>query len=122
MNEQSPPRPGDKIVGDIVLADIRERMETGRLRYGTYLRTHNGLDAAQDKYEELIDALLYTKQDMMERADLAAEVERLQAKVAALSKLVCVIRDAMPAYTALLDKHTGIIDAWEEANKAIRDE
>jgi len=119
MTEQPPPRPGDKIVGDIVLTDIRLRMELGRMRYGTYLRTHNGLDAAQDKYEELIDALLYTKQDMLERADLAAEVERLRAQVKALSKLVYVMRDAIPAYTALLEKHTGIIDAWAEANKAM---
>jgi len=122
MTEKPPPRPGDKIVGDIVLTDIRERMETGRLRYGTYLRTHNGLDAAQDAYEELIDAVLYTKQAMLERTDLAAEVERLQAQVAALSKLVEVMRDAMPAYTALLEKHTDIVDAWAEANKAMLNE
>jgi len=122
MTEQPPPRPGDKIVGDIVLTDIRLRMELGRLRYGTYLRTHNGLDAAQDKYEELIDALLYTKQDMMERADLAAEVERLQAQVKALSKLVCVMRDAMPALTALVDRRDAIVDAWVEANIAMLNE
>ena len=119
MTEKPPPHIGKQIVGTFVLSDIRERMETGRLRYGTYLRAHNGLDAAQDAYEELIDAVLYTKQAMLERTDLAAEVERLQAQVAALSKLVCVIRDAMPAYTALLEKHTGIIDAWAEANKAM---
>jgi|GEM_PF-3797789 len=54
-----------------------------------------------------------------ERADLAAEVERLQAQVKALSKLVCVMRDAIPALTALVDKHTDIVDAWAEANKAM---
>ena len=56
------------------------------------------------------------------RADLAAENARLQAQVKALSKLVEVMRDAMPAYTALLERHTDIVDAWAEANKAIRDE
>jgi len=119
---EKPPHIGDRIVGAIVLADIRERIELGRQRYGTYLMTHNGLDAAQNAYEELIDAVFYTKQDMMERADLAAEVERLQAQVKALSKLVCVMREAMPAYTALLEKHTDIVDAWVEANIAMLNE
>ena len=117
--EQPPPHTGDRIVGAIVLADIRERIELGRQRYGTYLRTHNGLDAEQDAYEELIDAVLYTKQGMLERADLAAEVERLQAQVLALSKLVCVMRDAIPALTALVDKRDAIVDAWAEANIAM---
>jgi len=122
MTEQPPPRPGKQIVGDIVLTDIRLRMELGRLRYCTYLEAHNGRDAAQDLYEELIDAVLYTKQDMLERADLAAEVERLQAQVKALSKLVCVMRDAIPVLTALVDRRDTIVDAWAEANKAMLNE
>ena len=122
MTEQPPPRLGDKIVGAIVLADIRERMELRRKRYGTYLETHNGRSALQDAYEEAQDLTLYLKQDILERADLAAEVKRLQAQVKALSKLVEVMRDAIPALTALVDRRDAIVDAWAEANKAIRDE
>lgn len=66
-HEQPAPQPGKQIVGDAVLADFKQRMELGKQRYGTYLETHNGLDALQDAYEEAMGLCMYLKQAIMER-------------------------------------------------------
>lgn len=50
-----------------VLKDIEVRVRQGRIKYGVFLETENGRDALQDLYEELIDAVMYIKQVMMER-------------------------------------------------------
>ena len=65
------PVPGRRDVGPEVLKDIEARIELGKERYGTLLQTHNGRDALVDLYEELMDALMYTKQLMMENEDVA---------------------------------------------------
>lgn len=49
-----------------MVADLEVRAEMGYGRYGTYLRTHNGRDAAMDCYQELLDGLMYIQQAMME--------------------------------------------------------
>ena len=49
-----------------LIADLEARAEMGYARYGTYLRTHNGRDAAMDCYQELLDGLMYIMQAMME--------------------------------------------------------
>lgn len=54
-------------VKDAVIADIEELCERRRVKYGTHLQAHNGRDALQDAYEELIDGALYLKQVIMER-------------------------------------------------------
>jgi len=51
-----------------LVADLEDRAIMGYARYGTYLMTHNGRDAAMDCYQELLDALMYTQQAMMELA------------------------------------------------------
>lgn len=73
VGNQPEPIGGGDVVGDLVLEDLRERMEFGRSRYGTYLRTNNGRDALKDLYEELIDATLYVRQLIAERD---SELER----------------------------------------------
>lgn len=49
-----------------MVADLEARAEMGYGRYGTYLRTYNGRDAAMDCYQELLDGLMYIQQAMME--------------------------------------------------------
>jgi hypothetical protein len=67
-SEQPPPIPNDQpLVKDAVIADIEELCERRRQKYGTHLQAHNGRDALQDAYEELIDGALYLKQLLMER-------------------------------------------------------
>lgn len=66
--EQPAPRPNSEpLVKDAVIADIHELCERRRIKYGTHLQPHNGRDALQDAYEELIDGALYLKQLLMER-------------------------------------------------------
>jgi len=70
---QPDPAGNGSVVGDLVMEDLRGRMEFGKARYGTYLRVGNGRDALKDLYEELIDATLYVRQLIAERD---SELER----------------------------------------------
>lgn len=52
---------------DLVKGDLDRRREHGIRKYGTALQAGNGRDPRLDLYEELTDALLYLKQDLVER-------------------------------------------------------
>ena len=66
--EQSPPIPNTRRpIQELVLDDLRARMEVGKERYGTYLQAFNGRDALRDLYEELLDACVYIRQVIEER-------------------------------------------------------
>lgn len=68
ISEHQPePKEGRQIVADIVIADIRERSEAGKIKYGTYLKTNNGRDALMDAYQEAIDLVMYLRQVILER-------------------------------------------------------
>lgn len=54
-------------VQDEVLAYIERRKQVGIARYGTALQPHNGRDALLDLFEELVDAVNYTAQMLIER-------------------------------------------------------
>ena len=64
---QPVPTKGKQIIVDIVLADIRERAEAGKLKYGTYLQANNGRDPLWDLYQELIDSVMYLRQLILEK-------------------------------------------------------
>lgn len=64
---QPDPKPGKQVVLHEVLKDFTDRAEAGKLKYGTYLETHNGRDALMDMYQEMIDMVMYAKQALMER-------------------------------------------------------
>lgn len=64
---QPPPQKGNQIVVDQVLADIRERAEAGKQKYGTYLETNNGRDPLWDAYQEAIDLVMYLRQALLEK-------------------------------------------------------
>lgn len=61
------PKPGVTDVYPYVLHDINDRVEMGKKRYGTLLKTQNGHSALWDLYQELIDALFYLRQELLER-------------------------------------------------------
>jgi hypothetical protein len=63
---QPNPKQGKQVVIDVVLADIRERAEMGKQKYGTYLETHNGRDALWDAYQEALDLVMYLRQAILE--------------------------------------------------------
>lgn len=55
---------------DLVLADIRERDQHGRQKYGTPLQPFNGRDSLRDLYEELLDAVVYARNRLAEETRL----------------------------------------------------
>lgn len=63
---QPPPSAGQIDVAPVVIADIEERVAAGKRKYGTLLQTHNGRDALWDLYQELIDAVMYVRQRLLE--------------------------------------------------------
>jgi hypothetical protein len=76
--DQPPPVPSARqAVWDLVIADMRERDQLGRERYGTPLQAFNGRRPLVDAYQELLDLVVYLRQELEERArpDLAASDE-----------------------------------------------
>lgn len=53
-------------------ADLLERGEFGRRKYGTPLQVANGRDPLADAYEEVLDALAYLAQDELRRDEVPA--------------------------------------------------
>ena len=49
-----------------VQGDLTLRAEMGREKYGTYLRVNNGRNVRLDLYQEVMDALMYSEQLVME--------------------------------------------------------
>lgn len=54
-------------IWELVIADMRERDNVGRRRYGTPLRANNGRDALIDAYQEILDLAVYLRQEIEER-------------------------------------------------------
>lgn len=75
-------REGVRDVQSQVISDIVKRREVGVKRYGTPLQPHNGRDALQDLYEELLDGVMYVKQYMLERDDHLGRIAELEAELA----------------------------------------
>lgn len=50
-----------------VIADIKEREGFGALKYGKYLTPHTPEDTLQHLYEELLDAVVYIKTEILKR-------------------------------------------------------
>ena len=65
---QPPPAEGGEMVLFQVIEDLKARAEFGRKKHGCYLMTNNGRSAAWDKYQELLDAVMYARQELMEDA------------------------------------------------------
>ena len=59
---------------DAVIADLTERSRVGTAKYGTPLYTHNGREALMDAYQEALDLLMYLRQFLLERRDMAKDL------------------------------------------------
>ena len=66
MNQPAPKPNAGTPIWELVIADMRERDRIGRKRYGTPLQAHNGRDALQDAYEEILDTAVYLRQAIEE--------------------------------------------------------
>ena len=69
-------------VTPLVIADLQKRSDSGLQSYGVRLMTHNGRDALQDLYEELLDGACYAKQRLVEDAPAMAVAYEACAKIA----------------------------------------
>lgn len=65
--DQVSPSGNGTVILPLVLADINDRAEMGKARYGTLLRADNGRDALLDAYQEAIDLVFYLRQCLAER-------------------------------------------------------
>jgi hypothetical protein len=64
-----------------VIEDLKARAEEGKKKYGGYLMTNNGRSAKWDKYQELLDAVMYARQELMEqeaREPVEARLDRIE--------------------------------------------
>jgi hypothetical protein len=69
IEDQPPPVPNDDVASwDLVIADMRERDQVGRERYGTPLQPGNGRDSLVDAYQESLDQVVYLRNRIEEEA------------------------------------------------------
>jgi hypothetical protein len=55
------------IIQELVMEDMRSRLDLGIQRYGTGLQANNGRDMLQDAYEEALDLCVYLRGVIYER-------------------------------------------------------
>ncbi len=67
MPQPDPTPNASRPVWELVIEDMQARDRLGRARYGTPLQAHNGRDALQDAYEEVLDLAAYLRQAIAER-------------------------------------------------------
>ncbi len=60
---------------DLVIKDMEARKAFGLAKYGALLQAGNGRDALQDLYDELLDAIVYTRQLLEERPVVVVDAE-----------------------------------------------
>jgi len=85
MTEQPAPVPSDRPdMWLAVIEDMRARRRVGIDRYKTPLQPFNGRDPERDRYEEILDWLVYTRQAMTERRMLLDLIEDARLLLAEL--------------------------------------
>jgi hypothetical protein len=147
MSEATEPQPSPTGDGRIVLVkalsslphddkydqigiDMIERAQIGKQQYGTYLRSHNGRDAAVDVYQEALDGIMYATQLEMEQpgsgaVDLiglfyrAARLARRFIKTPPAKDEVADIFNREAIEAALGNDATPVVD-WEKCLKKYR--
>lgn len=79
-DQQLPQTNDEPYIQNLVVDDIKDRLQVGISRYGTGLQPFNGRDALRDAYEEALDLTMYLKQVCIENErlneDLAAALDR----------------------------------------------
>lgn len=78
------PHPQMKMVCDLMVEDIKRRDEFGLQKYGTRLQPFNGRNPIKDTYEELLDAIVYTRAAIFEEEQNKIVTQDRQMTLAAL--------------------------------------
>lgn len=87
LNDKEPPpiQNDSTPIFELIIADIRERAELGKQKYGVTLQAHNGCRPLIDLYQELLDAIQYIRQEIEERSvndeRLATEVTEIAYRI-----------------------------------------
>ena len=56
-------------IGELVISDLRKRIEYGKGKYGVSLHSHDGRDTLVDAFQEALDLALYLRKVIVERDD-----------------------------------------------------
>lgn len=79
IKDQPAPEKNDtRPIWDIVIEDMKQRNEEGVKKYGTPLQIFNGRDSLVDLYQELLDAVVYTRQKIEEQKYFQDNFEALE--------------------------------------------
>ena len=78
---QPPPVHGKDSVTDAVIEDLQKRREGGLVKYGMELQTWNGRSFLVDAYQELLDAALYIRGELMEQGDRSLALQKLRSAI-----------------------------------------
>lgn len=70
-------------IWELVIGDMVQRDNIGRMKYGTPLQAGNGRDALVDAYQEALDLSVYLRKEIEERAFVAF---RLAAVLSAMAR------------------------------------
>lgn len=72
--EEPKPQEGITPVWPLVVSDMIERDKIGAFKYGTPLKTWNGRKPLIDAYQELLDLIVYLRQEVAENNDRHARL------------------------------------------------
>lgn len=120
MNAEQPaPTTNDGTpIWELVIADMKWRDHLGRQRYGTPLQAHNGRDALEDLTQELLDAVVYTRQLKEEMKCLGNDLRRLLILLAGSSSQgQPVPANAVSLLESVLRRNPALGHAGQEAGR-----
>jgi hypothetical protein len=86
--EHFPTKSMIKKVKKEIIEDLTERAEFGKKKYGTYLQTWNGRKARTDAYQEMLDCIMYLKQQILETNDILPDIYKQVIEIAIYLKQV----------------------------------
>ena len=121
-DSQAMPIPNGHVdIQTLVIRELDQRRELGIERYGTALQPFNGRDALQDLYEELMDGMVYIRQEIEERKVTDALVGQLLAAASTLRAAweaeeglaLTATASAVVDFIAALDAADGILGVQE---------
>jgi hypothetical protein len=75
------PVAGGAAVWPLVIQDMQERDQAGRLKYGTPLQIGNGRRPLVDAYQEVLDLAVYMRQQIAEENDRKVRFDLLMASM-----------------------------------------
>ena len=86
--EPMPAKNDERAIWDLVIDDMKQRDEIGQERYKTRLQPFNGRNSLNDLFQELLDAVAYVRQSIVERQEMI-DTLKLYTKADKISCDIC---------------------------------